>query len=109
MIEKTALGAEKNVAWEKWENLEELLEKLSQLSGEGKCEIVALEKINGAIELKKFQPVFPMALVLGNEVEGVSEKILQQCSKVVFLSMRGKKESLNVSVAAGIAMYEILK
>lgn len=105
MIEKTALGAEKNIPWEKCEDLEKLLEKLSQ----EKIQVVALEKTDDAEDLKKFKPKFPVALILGNEVEGVAENILQKCDAVISIPMRGQKESLNVSVAAGIAMYEILK
>jgi 23S rRNA (guanosine2251-2'-O)-methyltransferase len=104
MIEKTALGAEKNVPWEKCENLEKILEKIRK----EKIKIVALEKTDGAKDIKKFKPHFPTALILGNEVEGIPNKILEKCDAVVSIPMRGKKESLNVSVAAGIAMYEIL-
>lgn len=105
MIGKTALGAEKNVAWEKRENLEDLMDELKK----GGIEIVALEKVDDSIGIGDLQPKFPMALVVGNEVEGISRSILQKCDQIVSIPMRGKKESLNVSVAAGIAIYEILK
>ena len=104
MIEKTALGAEKKVAWEKVDDLEKLLEKLRR----EKVKIVALEKTGESVDLKNFQPEFPLALVVGNEVDGVAEKILEKCDAVVSIPMRGAKESLNVSVAAGIATYEFL-
>lgn len=104
MIEKTALGAEKNIAWEKSESLEDVINKLKQ----EKYFIAALEKTDDAIDLKKFEKRFPMTLILGNEVEGVSNETLKNCDVVISIPMRGKKESLNVSVAAGIAMYEIL-
>lgn len=104
MIEKTALGAEQSVAWEKCEDLENLIEKLK----EENFSIVALEKNKDSIDIRKFEKKFPMALILGNEVEGVEQRILQKCDAVVSIPMRGKKESLNVSVAAGIAMYEVL-
>ena len=104
MIEKTALGAEKNIEWEKCEDFKKLLKKLKK----EKIQIVALEKTDGAEDLKNFRPDFPLALILGNEVEGISKNILKKCDAVVYIPMRGKKESLNVSVAAGIAMYEIL-
>jgi 23S rRNA (guanosine2251-2'-O)-methyltransferase len=105
MIEKTALGAEKAVAWEKCDDLEKLLEKLKK----DNCAVVALEKTGEGIALEKFKAAFPMALILGNEVEGIAEKILEKCDAVVSIPMRGQKESLNVSVAAGIAIYEFLK
>lgn len=104
MLAKTALGAEQTVAWEKCEDLPKLLDELKQKG----CQLVALEKTAEATDLKKFQPTFPLALVLGNEVEGVSEEVLAKCDAVVSIPMRGQKESLNVSVAAGIAMYEIM-
>lgn len=104
MIEKTALGAERNVPWEKAEDLSDLIDELRK----EKISVIALEKIDNAIELKKFEKKFPIALILGNEVEGVSAEILNKCDAIVSIPMRGKKESLNVSVAAGIAMYEIL-
>ena len=104
MIEKTALGAEKNIAWEKCENLGKLLEKFKK----EKISVVALEKTKNSVDIKKFKISFPTALILGNEVDGVSKDVLKKCDAIVSIPMRGKKESLNVSVAAGIAMYEIL-
>jgi tRNA G18 (ribose-2'-O)-methylase SpoU len=104
MIEKTALGAERSVVWEKIEKLEELFKKLQK----EKVHLVGLEKIDRAIEIKKYTPIFPMALILGHEVDGVTEEILEKCEDIISIPMHGKKESLNVSVAAGIAMYEIL-
>lgn len=105
MIEKTALGAEKNIAWKKFDDIEKLLTELRKK----KIKIIALEKTKNSKDIKKFKPSFPAALILGNEVEGVPTSILKKCDAVVSIPMRGKKESLNVSVAAGIAMYELLK
>ena len=104
MIEKTALGAEKSVAWEKCENLEKLFEKLRSK----KIKVIALEKTKNSTDIKKFKISFPSALILGNEVNGVSKDVLKKCDAIVSIPMRGKKESLNVSVAAGIAMYDLL-
>lgn len=104
MIEKTALGAQKSVSWEKWDSLESLLEKLEK----EKVSIVALEKTDSSINIRAYEKKFPVALILGNEVEGVSEETMKKCDAIVSIPMRGKKESLNVSVAAGIAMYEFL-
>lgn len=105
MIAKTALGAENMIFWEQHENLSELLQKLKNEN----VSVVALEKTPGAVNVKEFQPKFPAALIVGNEVDGVSDETLEQCDAVVSIPMRGKKESLNVSVAAGIAMYELLR
>jgi len=105
MISKTALGAEQSVVWGKTEKLESLLEEFKNK----KIKIVSLEKVSSAKDLKDFKPVFPLALFLGNEVEGVPQEVLAQSDEIISIPMRGQKESLNVSVAAGIAIYEILK
>lgn len=104
MLEKTALGAELSVDWECAESLPELIEKLKK-SG---VAIVALEKTQTSVDIRKFQPTFPMALILGHEVDGVKDAILEICDAVIDIPMRGQKESLNVSVATGIAIYELL-
>jgi tRNA G18 (ribose-2'-O)-methylase SpoU len=104
MLEKTALGAELSVSWE---GASDLLDLINSLKKKG-VQIVALEKTGTSVNIKKFQPIFPMALILGHEVEGVQDEILEQCDAVIDIPMRGTKESLNVSVATGIAIYELL-
>lgn len=103
-ISKTALGAEKTIPFEYCRQTGRLIDKLK----DSKINIIALEQAKYAIEYTKFKPKFPLALIIGNEVKGVSKKILQKCDKIIFLPMRGKKESLNVSVAFGVAGYEII-
>ncbi len=103
MLAKTALDAEKNVSWEKFKNLNDLIKKLKK----EKFKIVALEQDKKSIDYKKFKPEFPLALIVGNEVKGLDKRILKKCDKIIEIPMRGKKNSLNVSVAAGIAGYEI--
>jgi tRNA G18 (ribose-2'-O)-methylase SpoU len=105
MIEKTALGAQSTISWEYVSSLDALIEKLKDEN----CNMIALEKTADAIDLNNYKCKFPAALILGNEVEGVSRDILKKCSVIVSIPMRGTKESLNVSVAAGIAMYGLLK
>ena len=104
-ISKTALGAEKNVLFEYFKNTEKLIDKLKK----DKINIIALEQDDKAIEYTKFKPKFPLALIVGNEVDGISKKILKKADKIIFLPMFGKKESLNVSVSFGIAGYQIIK
>ncbi len=103
-ISKTALGAEETVSFEYCKQIGRLIDKLKR----DKIEIVALEQAENAISYKKFNSEFPLALILGNEVKGISKKILQKSDKIIFLPMRGKKESLNVSVAFGVAGYYIV-
>jgi tRNA G18 (ribose-2'-O)-methylase SpoU len=105
MIAKTALGAEENVFWEKTKDIFLLIKKLKK----NKTHIYALEKMKKSIDLKEADIKFPAALILGNEVDGVDEEVSRLCESIISIPMRGKKESLNVAVAAGIAIYEILK
>lgn len=100
-IAKTALGAEKTVLWEKKQNLSRVVKKLKR---EG-FSIVALEQDKKSIDYRKFRSKSPVALIVGNEVRGLSSATLKQCDAVIEIPMRGKKESLNVSVAFGIACF----
>ncbi len=104
-IDKVALGAEKWVPFEKVDDLESLLKSLKEKG----IEIIALEKNKKSKDISKIKPKKPIALIVGNEVGGISEDILKICDKVVHIPMYGKKESLNVSIAAGIAMFELHK
>ncbi|MDD5043385.1 MAG: TrmH family RNA methyltransferase [Patescibacteria group bacterium] len=100
-ISKVALGAEKTVAWEQQKRVGVVINKLKK---EG-VKIIALETGSKATDYKKFKPKFPLALILGNEVAGISGGLLQKTDKVISLPMAGEKESLNVGVAMGAAGY----
>lgn len=102
-ITKTALGAEESIPWEKVEDHVELLKNLQK---EG-WRIVALELTADAIDLSKYQPPEKICLIVGHELSGVPEDILSLCNDVIKIPMLGKKESLNVAVAAGIALYHL--
>jgi len=125
-IAKTALGAEKWVPWEyrakTWQVLRELKVKSlkhAPYGSEASCsgfKVVGLERFDKltASKLKIRQKnIFKykvpknkkIALVVGNEVKGLSPKILKYCDDVVHIPMYGRKESLNVAVAAGVALY----
>jgi tRNA G18 (ribose-2'-O)-methylase SpoU len=103
-MSKTSLGAEKAVSWEHHIQTGRLLRLLQERG----TSILALEQTKRSKDLFKFRPKFPLALVVGNEVRGLSPAILNYCDKAVEIPMCGEKESLNVAVAAGIALYEIL-
>lgn len=104
-ISKTALGAEKTISFEKhWQTWR----ILKELKAQG-FYIVALEQTKNAINFWKFKPKFPLVLVLGQEKTGLSKQILKYCNKSIYIPMYGKKESLNVSVAFGVAGYQIKK
>lgn len=103
-LAKTALGAEKTIfyerVWQVWRAVDELKKQ--------GYKIVALEKCRGAKNIFALKPIKqPLALVLGNEVRGLSKEILKRCDEIVFIPMAGRKESLNVSVAFGIAIYQL--
>lgn len=101
---KTALGATQFVSWEKREDIFQLLEELKKK----KIQILALEEMKNSDDIFSFEPEYPCALILGNETRGIDGEILDVCDSVLEIPMRGRKESLNVSVAAGIAMYTLL-
>ena len=102
---KVSLGAEKSVQWEYCKNTWRLIEKLKKQG----FQIVSLELTKDSRDVKLFKPKFPLALIVGNEVSGVSPTLLKRSEAIVHLPMKGIKESLNVSVAFGIAGWEIIK
>lgn len=104
-ISKTALGAEKTIPFEYCKQTWRLIDRLKK----DKIQIVALEQSKKAIDYRKFEPKFPLVLIIGNEVKGISKKVLVKADKIIYLPMSGQKESLNVSVAFGVAGYYIIK
>jgi|GEM_PF-211896 len=104
-VQKTALGAEKSVAWEREEDAKKLFDILR---AEG-FRMVGLELDPRAVRLDVYQPsADKVALVLGNEVDGIPPWVRDMCDDLIFIPQHGIKESLNVSVAAAIASYSIL-
>jgi len=104
-VRKTALGAENAVPWSLHEDP---LVLLDILKSEG-TRIAALERTDGAIGVDAILAEhFPMALVLGNEVSGIPSAVIQQADVVLALPQYGIKDSLNVSVAFGIAAYGLV-
>lgn len=102
-IAKTALGAEKSLPWEKL-SFEECIERLRS----EKVFIVAIEQDKKSADYRKVKSKYPIAFVLGNEVTGLEPDVLKVCDVIAEIPMKGEKESLNVSVAGGIAMFQIL-
>lgn len=102
-VDKVSLGAEKWVPFEYYKNTVPLIKKL-KIEG---FKIVALEQTRKSVNIYKWKPKFPLALIVGNEKTGVTSNVLKYCEVAIHLPMLGKKKSLNVSVAAGIAMYNI--
>lgn len=102
-ITKTAIGAEEFVPWEQHVDP---LPVLQELKRQG-WSIVALEITPDAVDIETFDPPQKICLVVGHELSGVPENILELCDAVVMIPMLGKKESLNVAVAAGIALHAL--
>lgn len=106
-ISKVALGAEGWVPWEKSPTAFAVVRTLRKMHP--KITVVGLENNVIAKPLNKFKPKFPLALILGEERQGISKPLLKLCDAIVEIPMLGKKESLNVSVAFGIAAYALTR
>lgn len=106
-IHKSALGAEFTVPWQQWETTADCLRTLK---AEG-YRILALEQTDKSVPLSEllYDASQPVALVLGNEVKGISPEALAFCDQAVEIPMAGTKHSFNVSVAAGILMWELFR
>ena len=103
-IEKTALGSVENVPWERIPNQ---FEAVNHIRRQG-YQIIALEHTTSSISYTEARYRFPLFLVIGNEVKGVSEPLISRCDFAVHIPMYGVKHSLNVSVAFGIAAYHVV-
>jgi len=104
-ISKTALGAQSRVPWRRMRRAGDAFRVLRRAG----TQIVALEVVPEAVDYRAFRPVWPLGVVVGNEVEGVSKAMSHNVDVLVSIPMRGSKESLNVSVALGVALYEFTR
>lgn len=106
-IHKTALGAEDSVTWKHYDNT---LQAVEQLQAAGYT-VLAVEQAEGSTSLEQLQvqPGTPYAIVLGNEVKGVEQAVVDACQGCLEIPQFGTKHSLNVSVAAGLAIWDFFK
>lgn len=102
-IAKTALGAEKMVPWEYRFSPAKIIAELKS----GGWKIVGVEQDERAVDYRRFQIKRPTLFIFGNEVKGIAPALRNQCDTLVEIPMHGKKESLNVSVAAGIILFTV--
>ena len=102
-IAKTALGAEEHVPWE---YREDILGLLKELKVKG-YQIVLLEQMQGSVSHEVFKAKSPVCLVIGNEVDGVTDSLQNLSDAAIEIEMDGIKNSLNVAVAFGIAVYQL--
>ena len=107
-IQKTALGATQTVNWKYFPTS---LEALAQLKNEGYT-VLAIEQVQNSVPLHRFDPMAhhkKLAVVFGNEVSGVGEDVLAVCDEGIEIPQLGMKHSLNISVAAGIVLWELVR
>lgn len=104
-IEKTALGATQSVSWKHYDHVNEAVETLKNAG----YQIIAIEQASGSVMLNDFKPVNSKkyALILGNEVNGVSEEAMRLIDTCIEIPQFGTKHSFNVVVSAGIVLWDI--
>jgi 23S rRNA (guanosine2251-2'-O)-methyltransferase len=107
-IHKSALGSENTVVWKQFSD-EDLKEQLKTLQQDG-WKIIAIEQIDNSISLETFSPRADgkYCLIMGNEVNGVSEDLLPLCDHALEIPQWGTKHSLNISVATGIVLWDFV-
>jgi len=103
-VAKVALGAEKTIPWEYVKDPKETIKKLKK----EKYSIIAIEQAKNSVDYKKVKVSGQVLFLVGNEVDGITKDILKLCNVVAEIPMSGEKESLNVSVAFGVAVFRIL-
>jgi len=102
-LAKSALGAEEFVSWEQKKNVFPLIAKLKK----ERFFIIGIEQDKNSTDYKKVKLKQKNAFIVGAEVTGIPKNVLKKCDIIAEIPMRGKKESLNVSVALGIALFRI--
>ncbi len=102
-IHKTALGAEQTVPWTYFPRTEEAVRELCEAG----YTVVAVEQVSGAVELDRFRPdeAKKYVLVFGNEVDGVSQGVVDMCADAIEIPQAGAKHSLNVAVSGGVVLW----
>jgi tRNA G18 (ribose-2'-O)-methylase SpoU len=104
-IDKTALGATESVPWQHYKQTDSAIKELK----ESNVKLIALEHTSKSVPYNEFDYDFPLCLILGNEVDGLSEETISQADYSVEIPMFGLKQSLNVSVAYGVVVFHIMQ
>lgn len=106
-IKKTALGADETVHWKHFKHISEAIESLKNNG----YTIYAVEQAQNSCKLQTVnnRPGDKVAVILGNEVTGVEQTTIEQCDGCIEIPQLGMKHSLNVSVAAGIVLWELVR
>ncbi|MFH0753729.1 MAG: RNA methyltransferase [Candidatus Omnitrophota bacterium] len=104
-ISKIALGAEESVSWGYAKDAVDVIGEYRRLG----YQIVLLEQAHGAVAYDQFIPSCPLCLVVGNEIDGVSDDLVGLADAAIEIPMRGVKNSLNVAVAFGVAVFHLTR
>ena len=106
-IQKTALGATETVTWKAYDTIQEAIGFLK----ESNYQLIAAEQTEGSISLQQIavEKGEKLAIIFGNEVEGVQQEVIDQCHACIEIPQLGTKHSLNVSVAAGIVLWKLVE
>ena len=105
-IRKAALGSTESV---EWEYVKDTIDAVQQLIKEG-YHVVAIEQADKSTQLNEFElPKKPIAIIMGNEVNGVAQEVINECNTVIEIPQFGTKHSLNISVTTGIVIWELWK
>jgi 23S rRNA (guanosine2251-2'-O)-methyltransferase len=106
-IHKTALGATESVVWEYYENTMDAIKLLK----EENISIIAIEQTENSIELQDYtiSPKHKYALIFGNEVNGVSQDVINECNNVIEIPQFGTKHSFNISISTGIVLWDLFQ
>ena len=102
-IAKTALGSQNRIKWQQREDALDLIRNL-QSSGH---KMIAIEMDEKSVPISTISKQGNLVLILGNEVEGIEKEILEACDVIAEIQTSGSKQSLNVSVAAGVALFAL--
>ena len=106
-IQKSALGATETVDWKHFETIKDCIASLR----DQKCEVLTVEQSDNSVFLQDFNPEKDKkyALIFGNEVDGVSDFAIQYCDTCIEIPQFGMKHSLNISVSAGIVIWDFAR
>lgn len=106
-IKKTALGADETVSWKHFKNINEAIKEIRELG----YTVYAAEQAKDSYKLQaiRYDPDEKIAVIFGNEVTGVEQSTIEQCDGCIEIPQLGMKHSLNISVAAGIVLWELIR
>jgi 23S rRNA (guanosine2251-2'-O)-methyltransferase len=104
-VAKTALGAETTLPWSAADDAARLVDELRDRG----TDVAVVETSAASVDLFDWQPAFPVCVIFGHEVTGVTPALLERASVHVRIPMLGRKHSLNVATAGGVVLYELLR